>query len=61
MNRWIVHSEAGEERIEADEVEITPSGALLFYGYASRRQTERSLLLAFAPTSWRRCEAESRE
>ena len=29
--RWLVQTDAGQEHIEADEVEITPSGVLAFY------------------------------
>jgi hypothetical protein len=57
--QWLVHLEAGEEHIEADEVEITASGVLAFYRFQSRQEGERTLLVAFSPTSWRRCRLES--
>ena len=56
--RWLVRSDTGEETVEADEVEITASGVLVFYRYASRRETERTLLLALSPSVWRRCQLE---
>lgn len=56
---WLVRLEAGEERVEADEVEILPSGVLVFYRFQSRRESERTLLLALSPSSWRRCQLES--
>jgi hypothetical protein len=56
--RWVVQREGGEERIEADEVEITHSGALVFYKFASRMEKERTLLTAFSPDLWRRCQLE---
>jgi hypothetical protein len=56
--RWLVESEAGEDHVEADEVEITASGVLVFYRYASRQETERTLLLTFSPSTWRRCRLE---
>jgi len=57
--RWLVSSDTGEEHVEADEVEILASGALVFYRYASRRETERTLLLTLSPNVWRRCQLES--
>jgi hypothetical protein len=57
--RWLVQLETGEEHIEADEVEITASGALVFYRLAARTESERTLLTAFAPGLWRRCQLES--
>jgi len=56
--RWFVESEAGEDPVEADEVEITAAGALVFYRYASRQETERTLLLSFSAHAWRRCRLE---
>ena len=57
--QWLVLFEGGEEHVEADEVEITASGVLVFYRYASRMEKERTLLVAFPPGQWRRCELES--
>jgi len=57
--RWLVQLETGEETIEADEVEITASGVLAFHRFQSRRENERTLLVAFSPASWRRCRLES--
>ena len=56
--QWCVHLEVGEDRIEADEVEITGAGVLAFYRYASRQENERTLLVAFSPDAWRRCELD---
>ena len=57
--RWLVEREGGEERIEADEVEITASGVLMFYRCAARREIERTLVLALSPNAWQRCRLES--
>ena len=57
--RWLVGSESGDQSVEADEVETTPWGVLVFYPSAPRRENERSLLLALSPDAWRRCELES--
>lgn len=56
--QWIVESSSGEENVEADEVEITASGVLVFYRYASRQESERTLLLALSPGVWRRCQLQ---
>jgi hypothetical protein len=56
--QWLVQLDRGEERIEADEVEITASGVLVFYRCASRREAERTLVLALSPSTWRRCQLE---
>ena len=40
-------------------VEITGAGVLAFYRHASRRENERTLLVAFAPGAWRRCELDA--
>ena len=56
--RWLVQTDGGQEHVEADEVEITPSGVLAFYQLERPIQTERILLTAFAPSAWRRCELE---
>lgn len=53
--RWLVETDAGEEPVEADEVEITASGVLVFYRCATRREIERTLLLTYSPAAWRRC------
>jgi hypothetical protein len=57
--QWLVELDRGDERVEADEVETTESGALVFYRCASRRETERTLVLALSPNAWRRCRLES--
>ncbi|RIL07961.1 MAG: hypothetical protein DCC71_01150 [Proteobacteria bacterium] len=57
--RWIVDSAAGEESIEADEVDITAAGVLVFYRVATRRESERTLIASFAPAHWRRCRLAS--
>jgi hypothetical protein len=58
MRQWLVESEGGKERIEADELEVAASGALVFYKFASRMERERTLLIAFSRGLWRRCELE---
>jgi hypothetical protein len=55
---WRVEVEAGEERVEAGEVEITASGTLVFYRFASRREQGRTSMTAFSPHPWRRCHLE---
>lgn len=57
--RWLVHLASGEEHVEADEVEILGSGVIAFYRFQSRRESERTLLLALAPDLWRRCQLVS--
>jgi hypothetical protein len=57
--RWIVDSESAAESVEADEVEITAAGVLAFYRVATRRETERTLLLSFSPAHWRRCRLDA--
>lgn len=57
--QWRVELEAGDERVEADEVEVLASGVLTFYRFQTRQETERILLVAFAPSSWRRCSLDS--
>ena len=59
MKKWLVEFDGGEEHIEADDVEITASGVLIFYRFASRKESERTLLTAFSPSLWRRCQRES--
>lgn len=56
--RWLVQMDGSEERIEADEVEITASGVLSFYQYASPMERERTLRTAFPPGLWRRCQLQ---
>jgi len=56
--QWLVQLDRGEEHIEADEVETTASGVLVFYRCASRREEERTLILALSPSAWRRCQLE---
>ena len=59
MKQWLVEFDGGEEHVEADDVEITDSGVLVFYKVASRMERERTLLKAFSPSLWRRCQIES--
>ena len=59
MRQFLVELDGGKEHIEADEVEITASGVLVFYRTASRMERERTLLMAFSPNLWRRCQLES--
>ena len=56
---WLVQYQGREERIEADDVEITASGVLVFYRLASRMDQERTLLTALSPGLGWRCELES--
>ena len=37
MRRWLVEFDGGDEHVEADDVEITASGVLVFYRLASRQ------------------------
>jgi hypothetical protein len=37
MRQWLVEFDGGEEHIEADDVEITASGVLVFYRFALLR------------------------
>jgi len=57
-HQWLVQFEGHEERVEADEVEITDSGVLAFYRRASRTEQERTLLTAFSPGLRWRCQLE---
>ena len=59
MSKWLVEFDGGKEHVEADDVEITASGVLVFYMLASRMEQERTLLTAFSPSLWRRCQLES--
>ena len=59
MKKWLVEFDGGKEHVEADDVEITASGVLVFYRLASRMEKERTLLTAFSPSLWRRCQLES--
>jgi hypothetical protein len=54
--QWLVQLDAGEERIEADDVEVTASGVLAFYQYAAPMERERTLRTALPPGLWRRCQ-----
>ena len=56
--RWTVELDQGQQHVDADEVEITPSGALVFYRSAGRTESQRMLLSAWAPSTWRRCVVE---
>jgi hypothetical protein len=55
---WLVQYQGGEERIEADDVEITASGVLVFYRCASRTERDRTLVTAFSPGLAWRCQLE---
>jgi hypothetical protein len=55
---WRVQYQGGEELIEADDVEITASGALAFYRCASRTERDRTLVTAFSPELAWRCQLE---
>ncbi len=55
---WLVRFDGGEERVEADAVEITASGVLAFYRAASGMEQERTLLTAFSPGLCWRCQLE---
>ena len=57
--QWLVRLDTGEEHVQADEVEITAFGALVFYRLAARTESERTPLTAFAPGLWRRCQLEN--
>ena len=59
MKKWLVEFDGGKEHGEADDVENTASGVLVFYRFASRMEKERTLLTAFSPSLWRRCQLES--
>jgi hypothetical protein len=59
VRQWLVEFDGGEEHVEADDVEITASGVLVFYRFAARTERERTLLTAFSPGVWRRCALES--
>jgi hypothetical protein len=56
--RWLVQLEGAEEHVDADEVEITTSGVLVFYRFQSRRESERTLLFAWSSDAWRQCRLE---
>jgi hypothetical protein len=56
--QWLVQLDRGEEHVEADEVETTAAGVLVFYRCASRRGSERTLVLALSLGVWRRCQLE---
>ena len=55
---WLVRADGRDEHVEADEVEVTSSGTLAFYRFASRMEQERTLLMAFAPGLWQKCTLE---
>ena len=55
---WLVQYQGQEERIEADDVEITASGVLAFYRLPSRMDQQRTLLKAISPGLCWRCELE---
>lgn len=57
--RWRVSLGDTEEQVEADEIDLMPSGVLAFYRVASRMEMERTLLVAWAPQVWRSCRLES--
>jgi hypothetical protein len=57
--RWLVQYQGREERVEADDVEITAAGVLAFYRCASRMERDRTLVTAFSPALGWRCQLES--
>ena len=57
--RWLLEGADGQEHIQADEVEVASSGALVFYRYAGHLESGRTLLGAWAAGTWRRCALES--
>ena len=57
--QWLVQYDGREEHVEADEVEVTASGVLVFYRFAARMEQERTLLTAFSPGLHWRCHLES--
>lgn len=59
MKQWVVKFDGGEEHVEADDVEITDSGVLVFYRLASRMERERTLMIAYSPGLCWRCELVS--
>ena len=56
--QWLVRSQGREELVEADDVEITAAGVLVFYRIASRMEQERTLLTAYSPGLDWRCQLE---
>ncbi len=44
MKKWLVEFDGGKEHVEADDVEVTASGVLVFYRLASRMEKEPSRL-----------------
>jgi len=56
--QWRIDLDGSQETIEADEVEITTSGVLAFYQYASPMERERTLRTALPPGLWRRCQLQ---
>ena len=56
---WLVQYPGCEERIEADDVEITASGVLPFNRCASRTDRDRTLVAAFSPALAWRCDLDS--
>ena len=56
---WLVHCDGRDETIEADELEVTGAGALVFYRFASRREQGRTLIVAFPAGAWQRCTLRS--
>jgi len=59
MKQWRVEFDGGEEQVKADAIEITASGVLVFYTFVSRMEKERTLVTAFSPSLWRRCQLDS--
>jgi hypothetical protein len=56
--QWLIQYQGREERVEADDVEITASGVLVFYRIASRMEQERTLFTAFSAALGWRCQLE---
>ena len=56
--QWRIQYQGREEHVEADDVEVTASGVLVFYRVASRMEQERTLLAAFSAALDWRCQLE---
>ena len=57
--QWLVQFDGRDEQVEADDVEVTASGALVFYLSPRQRGQERTLLRAFSPGLRWHCRLES--
>jgi hypothetical protein len=56
--RWLLERTDGQEHIQADEVEVAASGAIVFYRYAGHLESGRTLLGAWAAGTWQHCALE---